>query len=106
MSLESAFAPIEEAYVRHVQEATWGHLAPKKNKRCHGQLIFSRDAYHGGRICILKCEFEGLDSSPWSYDFFHDYAQEKSESGDDIIYIFTGYFCNYELHGKLQQIKI
>lgn len=104
MSMAHAFASIEAAQREQVFASTWGHLAPKQNKKYRGTLVCSRDAFHGGRLVILKCDFAGLSSSPWSYDFFHDWANEHAADG--TVTVFTGCFCNYKMIGTIQHIKL
>lgn len=100
-SMADAWAPVEEEQFRQVQRETWGHLAPKKNKKYAGRIVYAIGCFGSDNLnpTPLFCDLKGLDSSPWFYDALLEWLQEeKTEEG--CVYEFVGYFLNYEFVGS------
>lgn len=105
MSLANAFAPVEAAYKVKMMEATWGHLAPKRNTTYCGRLIFAVGCFGSDPLnpIPIVCEFEGLDSSPWFYEAVQSFMQaQKTKEG--CVYEFRGSFRNYAFRGKIRKV--
>lgn len=105
MSLWDAFAPAEARDRERVTEDTWGHLAPEKNKKYEGRIVFAVGCLGIDDLnpTALVCKFDGLDSSPWFYDCLQEWLQnQKTEAG--CTYEFKGHFRNYKFVGKVKKI--
>jgi hypothetical protein len=107
-----AFAPAMAEYHATVMTATWGHLAPSKNKTYSGHLTFAVGIFGSDNLnpIVLECEFknrsgEELDSSPWFYDAMMDFMQSlETEAG--AVYRFVGTFRNYKFKGTIQRLRL
>lgn len=102
-TMQEVFAPIEAKYKARVMEATWGHLAPKKNKTYKGRIVYAIGIFgdDGLNPTALFCEFEGLDDSPWFYDALTNFmSKQKGEGGR--VYEFVGWFRNYSFKGAIR----
>ncbi len=97
------FLPEEIAYKARVMGMTWGHLAPKKNKKYPGYILFTISAY--GDIVPIRAEFKGLDDSPWFYEALQDFVYENAKE-DGKVYRFDGTFRNYEFKGTVTKLDI
>ncbi|MFA7519595.1 hypothetical protein [Shewanella sp.] len=104
-TIADALAPTVEAYKEKVMQHTWGHLAPKKAKSYHGEIVFVLSEY--GDYTPISTHFDGLDDSPWFFqdmlDFIADNAQEHG-----VIYRFSGEYRNHHFKGivlKLLDVK-
>ena len=104
MPWTDAFRPIEEANRETVLENTWGDLAPEKNMTYPGKIVWGTSAYAAEGTCVMFCEFEGLDDSPWFYDVLQDFVCDHSKE-DGCIYEFTGHFRNYKFVGKVRKVQ-
>ena len=107
MSLSSAFAPAEFEYKARVMACTWGHLAPKKNKKYRGQVFFSCADY-GGDIVILKSSMDAPDS-PWFFDAMQAFVcdqLDRPELERGEVYCFEGTFCNYRFVGGITRVLL
>lgn len=104
-SMADAFAPVEAHYRARVLEATWGHLAPRKNKTYPGHIVFALGCYDCGHLnpTPLTCEFKGLDDSPWFYEAVIEFLQSLGGKAGDV-YRWQGNFRNYEFAGTLQKL--
>lgn len=103
MGLSEVFAPIENKYKNEIMKATWGHLAPKKNKKYKGRVVYTAGCFgsdpHNG--LVIFCDFDDLCSSPWFYDCLYEMVQNQDfEAG--IVYQFDGYFKNYKFYGNIK----
>lgn len=95
-----------------VVKATWGHLAPSKNKTYHGHLTFALGIFGSDDLnpTALECEFktqrsETLDSSPWFFDAMTDFMQSlECEAGG--VYQFVGTFRNYKFEGTIRRMQL
>lgn len=113
MSFEGAFSAHEERERQAVYASTWGHLAPKKNVKYHGTLLFCFCLYDNS-WCVLNREFisrtgEELSDSPWYYDCQQDFMQAVQEDAQDtggIIFKFDGFFRNYRFIGEITKIPL
>lgn len=124
--LADAFAPWEAYYKNEVFKATWGHLAPKKNKSYTGHIVWALDLYDSGYLNpkVLSCELEGLSDSPWFYEAMIDFLQDihekmfssarktfwgpshREEMTAGTVWRWDGTFHNYEFRGKVQQLNV
>jgi hypothetical protein len=107
-TIADVFAPVEAHYRAQVLKATWGHLAPAKNKTYRGHAIFAFGCF--GSDClnptVLECEI-GLDSSPWFYDALIEFL--GTFGGDDAtggVYRWDGTFRNYEFKGSVRRLPL
>lgn len=101
--IADAFAPVEAAYRSKVLEATWGHLALKRNTTYKGRIVYGVGCFGSDHLnpTALFCEFEGVDSSPWFFDALQEFIQEqKTEEG--CVYEFKGYVRNYVFKGNVK----
>lgn len=98
------FAPIEAKDRERVMQATWGHLAPAKNTSYKGVILFTRSTYNSGTITLIDAKFEGLDDSPWLYDFIHEWFYSCPNIDEGAVYQFNGTLRNYRLYGKPKMI--
>lgn len=102
MSLESAFAPAENAYRNKVLQSAWGHAAPKKNKTYRGYIVFSTSAY-GGAIEIIDADWGDLEDSPWLYDAMYDLVCDHAPARG-AVRRFDGTFKNFKFDGAISDI--
>lgn len=105
--LADAFAPSIAKYKAEQLKATWGHLAPKKNKAYRGFIVFAIGCFGDDALnpTALECEFNGLDSSPWFFDAMTDLLGSlETEAG--CIYRWEGTFRNYEFDGETRKMHI
>lgn len=106
-TIADAFAPAEVRYKALVMESTWGHLAPKRNKKYRGHIVFAIGCFGSDHLnpTALRCELEGLASSPWFFDAMSDFLQSlETEAGG--VYRFDGEFRNYEFSGKVRRLVL
>lgn len=97
-----AFIPVERDFKTRVMGMTWGHLAPKKNKKYYGSILFTLSNY--GDNTIINSEFNALPDSPWFYTAMDDFIYEqKLDRGG--VYKFIGTFRNYVFAGKILKIN-
>jgi len=101
MSLESAMQPIEFEYVNDVLKATWGHLAPKKDKEYRGQIVWTISLYEGQNPVPMIVDFGDLPDSPWMYEAVNDLLLDiKEVAGCEVepgnVYRWRGTFKNYK----------
>ena len=101
-TIQDAFAPIEQVNHEVVMKNTWGHLAPKKNKKYFGFIIFCYAS--DGTLCPIDYDFGNLPGSPWLYDAIIDFIDENAKE-QGRIYKFIGTFCNYVFNGTVNQIN-
>jgi hypothetical protein len=113
--MERAFAPVEAANREAVKQETWGHLAPTRNQKYVGHFIFAVGCFGDDPLnpIVLKCEFEGLNESPWFFDCLNDYLMEKWGTGHNEeyknagkVFRFDGHFRNYKFVGKVREMKL
>jgi hypothetical protein len=104
-SWAETFAPINSHNRDVVYKATWGHLAPIKNKVYKCMVLFSVSAYHSGTRELIDTWFDGLDDSPWLYDslqeMINDFDINRELAG---VYQFDGQVKNYLWKGSLKLI--
>lgn len=97
----------EDHYAGEVRKATFGHLAPAKNRVYRGHVVFAIGCYECGELnpTALACEFKGLDDSPWFYETLTEFMQTfEVEVG--CVYRWDGDFKNYEFKGVLQKLQL
>ncbi len=122
-SFAAAFEPAEHLYKMQVMAATWGHLAPIKNKTYKGHIVWALDLYDSGYLNpkILAMEINVTDS-PWFFNAMIDFLQdihEKMFSADrksfwgpsdreiataGTIWRWDGTFRNYVWKGTVRQL--
>jgi hypothetical protein len=104
--LADAFAPAEAAHKERVMQATWGHLAPKRNKTYTGRVVYAIGCYDSGELnpTPIVCEFKGLDDSPWFYEAINEWLQGLTEENRKMgcVYEFKGTFRNYQVQGVIR----
>lgn len=74
-TIMEAFLPAENAHRQVVMKATWGHLAPLKERIYEGRIVYSVGCLGSDNLnpTILVFDFGALDSSPWLYDAINDF---------------------------------
>lgn len=105
--LADALVSWEARYAAEVAKDTWGHLAPRKNKTYRGHIVFAAGCFGSDDLnpTALRCEFKGLDSSPWFFDAMADFlASLEVEAGE--VYCFEGTFRNYEFSGTVRPVAL
>lgn len=105
-SMADAFAPVEARYHAQVLESTWGHLAPRKNKKYRGHVVFALGCFGSDYLnpTVLVCEI-GLDGSPWFFEALMDFL--RSLEGDEGgVYRWDGIFRNYEFSGSFRRLPL
>jgi hypothetical protein len=50
MAWIDAMQPAIDAQKERVMQATWGHLAPKKNQTYHGRIVYAVGCFSGDRV--------------------------------------------------------
>ncbi len=101
MAMADAFASSEAHYRDQVLAATWGHLAPRRNKKYRGRLVYAVGCYGNDHLnpTVLSCEFAELEDSPWFYSVLTDFLH-KQEFEVGCVYEFRGAFRNYRFEGE------
>lgn len=107
--MEAAFAPAEAKYREAVLQQTWGHLAPRRNKKYHGRIVYSFGVFDSGHLnpTVLVCALADLDSSPWFYDNLHEFLDKEAPKVEDNVgkvFEWKGYFRNYRWCGTFRQL--
>lgn len=101
MAWVEAFIPAEEKHRDEVYAATWGHLAPHRNRTYQGRIVFAVGAYDSLNPVVLACEFNGLPDSPWFYQAFMELVEQtRGDEEAGRVYEWTGTFRNYKFKGK------
>jgi hypothetical protein len=95
--MDAAFAPIKLANKQAVYKATWGHLAPKRNRTYQGYIVFTISAF--GDMVVVDADFAGLPDSPWLFDAVNEFAFEDEKLVHGAVYKFVGTFRNYRFDG-------
>lgn len=106
-TIQDAFAPVYAEYQMCVIEDTWGHLAPIRNKKYRGHIVFAAGQYDCGDLnpTAIESEFDGLENSPWEYEAVTNFMRvQKVECGK--VYRFDGYFRNYKFVGTVRQLQL
>lgn len=101
-NFEQAIAPWLAKQKEEAMQATWGHLAPQKNKEYHGRMVFAVGCFGNDEHnpTPILCEFGDLESSPWFFEFLQEFLQElEVEVG--CVYQFRGVFKNYAFKGEI-----
>ena len=105
MSFASVFNEIEYHNFLEVQREMWGHLAPKKNKKYTGKIVYAVGCFSDGYLnpTILHLELGDLDASPWLYDWVNEFVGDfDNEEGG--VYELCGSFKNYKFTGTRKQV--
>lgn len=117
--MDAAFAPIMLKYHCEILEATWGHLAPKKNRTYRGHIEFAFGSFGNDSLnaCILSAELktrngEELSSSPWFYEALQEFCDKWATGYNEgyenagKVFRFEGTFRNYEFVGQTRQMNL
>jgi len=120
MSMADVFALIDAVYREQVKGETWGHLAPKRNAKYHGRIVWAIGIYDSGELnptplhCELTSKTAGdLSDSPWFYDAIMEWLSKPNIDAFHkherpykcgCVYEFTGYFMNYEFVGNIREV--
>jgi hypothetical protein len=106
-TMYEAFAPAEARYRQQVAQQTWGHLAPRRNKKYRGHVVFALGCYDGGEHnpTPLTSDFKDLSDSPWFYDALISFLESLGGEGG-AVYRFDGYFRNYEFVGSTRRLAL
>ena len=113
-TIHDAFEPVMARYRSEQMKATWGHLAPKRNKKYRGFIVFAIGCFGSDHLnpTVLSCELKDLDSSPWFYDALMDFLSDQQECDNEKsafkignVYRFDGFFRNYEFVGTMRRLK-
>lgn len=98
------FAPIQARDRENALRATWGHLAPEKNKSYQITILFMSSEYGGNGATIIDMELkDGLEDSPWLYDAVNDYIwKHRPEKAG--VYKIKGTFRNFRFYGKPKSV--
>lgn len=96
MSLDEAFAPVEERYRAQVMADTWGHLAPQQGREYPGTVLFAHSIYGGDGSTVINTHFEDLPDSPWFYDGLGELIlKHRHAHGDAVeggVYVWSGVY--------------
>lgn len=94
-----------------VEAQTFGHLAPKRQEKYYGSMIFCSSDY--GKQFIVKNSFETLKDNPWSFGDFNDWFDEwLAKNGNPTgIFRFEGYYQmhkngNFRMSGTMTEIPL
>lgn len=85
---------------------TWGHLAPVRNKKYVGRIVYAIGCFDSGNYnpTPITVELAGLDDSPYFYEAINEWLQDLEEDyrKEGCIYEFTGVFKNYKFVGEIK----
>jgi hypothetical protein len=101
--MEKAMAPVEMANKLATQAATFGHLAPEKDKTYPGYVLFGLTAW--GDEMLINGNFRGLDDSPWLYSAMQELVGKYARKSG-AIYLFKGTFRNFVFEGTVEKQKL
>jgi hypothetical protein len=101
-AIAEAFAPLDARYREAVMRDTWGHLAPTKNKKYPGYILFCHAS--DGYLCPIDYDFIGLPGSPWLHDAVIDFISDNTPE-QCVIYRFDGSFKNYKFTGTIKKVN-
>jgi len=111
MGYNEAFAPIEQHNKAVVMINTWGHLAPKRQKKHKGFVLFTCTAY--GQTYNIDNEFETVEDSPFFFEdmenYIHNYSNELPKNSYGI-FKFEGHYIKFKngngrFTGKVTKIE-
>ena len=105
-SFAAAFEPAENWYREQVIYATWGHLAPVKNRTYKGHVVWALGCLGNDNLnpTILQFDFgPDLTSSPWLYDLLTDFLQSISKE-EGAVFRWDGSMRNYKFNGIVNRI--
>jgi len=124
MSLANACAEIYCQYYHQIRRETWGHLAPKPNKKYKLEIVIACSEYSSGEVVVVKTEGDVPDS-PWFFEdmniWMRDISKEHYDKEEGVfispkikegtVHRFIGTYVkykngNYKFLGQLTEIKI
>jgi hypothetical protein len=114
-TMADVWAPVDAHYRQQVLKETWGHLAPKKNRKYKGFIVFAIGCFGSDHLnpTVLSCELKDLESSPWFYEALCEWLSDQQECDDEKsafkignVYRFDGFFRNYEFVGEFRQLRM
>lgn len=95
--MDAAMAPVRLRNKQSAYKATWGHLAPERNRTYRGYIVFTISAF--GDMVVIDSDFADLPDSPWLFDAVHDFAFEDEMLIHGAVYRWTGSLRNYRFRG-------
>ena len=99
---EEAFAPIQAERRRQIAISTWGHLAPRKNKKYDGEMVFALTEY--GDYALISARWSGLPDSPWLFDAMMEFVARNAADREGVVLRFSGFFRNYQFVGTVTEV--
>lgn len=111
MGLKDVHRLIDSDNREIVYQATWGHLAPKKNTTYRGEILFAVGCYGNDHLnpTLLRVDIGGLDDSPWFFDVLNEMLttlaiEDRIEEGS--VYRMKVTFRNYQFWGSANIVTI
>lgn len=110
-------ASIDAHNHREQLKDTFGHLAPVKNKKYNGRIVYTVGCLGSDDLnpTVIAFDFGDLDSSPWLYDALHEfigggdrpgaydgfcYTENGLKNEPGFVYEWVGTVRNYVFHGE------
>lgn len=88
---------------KEVMQDTWGHLAPKPQRKYIGFFSFAVGCFGGLSPVITSCLFKNLDDSPWFFSALQEFVSTLDmEAG--LVYRFDGSFVDGVFDGVVSSI--
>lgn len=81
MSLASLAAEVHEQQKWQQFEETWGHLYPKPGDH-PGYMVVAHSDYNDQGVSVVHEHFEGVENSPWFYEWVTGFAFESMAGHD------------------------
>ena len=106
MSFQSACEAWEAEIKEQTMQATWGHLAPTKNRTYRGHIVWALGCIGSDRLNPTVMEFEmgDLNSSPWLYPAMLKFLAGHSDE-EGALFRFDGTFRNYKWQGTIVRLN-
>lgn len=95
--MAETFATSEANYKAPGMADTWGHLAPSRDRKYQGRIVYSVDCFNLNPTPIY-CRFDDIDSSPLFYDSLVEMLSQYANV-EGCVYEWLGYFLNYKWVG-------
>ena len=110
--MENAFAPIEAMYREQMRVATWGHMAPVKDRKYTGRIIFAVGCYGNDDINPTVLTTDVLPNSPWEYDHIREliwalqktFGEHNERFNSGCVYGINASCRNYLFEGQLMRL--
>jgi hypothetical protein len=106
MSIESVCLSWEAVEREKCMVATWGHLAPTKNKTYRGHIVWALGCIGSDDLnpTIMELEMGELPSSPWLFEPMRDFLRSHSREGGALFRL-DGTFRNYKWKGAVTRLN-